>query len=117
MIIHLYNKKGESIRITSGRWDELLNIARRNGWEPLGTEPSEEHLRQRYKNPEGGYDAVEVRKAMESWDGSYRTKDGQSISYADALNFAFALEDAKRKGREGLDEIIRFCKRGAFSIT
>lgn len=117
MIIHLVNPKGESIRVASGRWRELLKLARHHGWEPLGTEPSEEYLRRRYRDPDGGYDAVEVRRAMESWDGSYHTKDGQTITYADALNIAYALEDAKKQGLEGLVEIIRFCKRGSFCIT
>ena len=117
MILHLVNPRGESVMVTSGRWRDILKLAKSHGWEPLGTEPSEKHLRGRYRDPEGGYDAVEVRKAMESWDGTYQTKEGQTITYADSLNIAFALEDAKKGGHEGLEEIIRFCKKGAFSIT
>ena len=60
MILHLVNPRGESVMVTSGRWRDILKLARRHGWEPLGTEPNEKHLRGRYRDPEGGYDAVEL---------------------------------------------------------
>ena len=117
MILNLVNPKGEIIRVTTGRWREFLKLARRHGWDPLGTKPSETHLRGRYKNPEGGYDMGEVRKAMESWSGTYYSKEGQTVTYADSLNIAFALEEVKGEDQEGLAEFIRFCKSGPFSIT
>jgi hypothetical protein len=117
MNLILSNSEGTSIRVTEDRWSELRRLGRSFGWEPLGTEPGDERLKHRYRHPDGGYDPAEVRKEMESWSGTYRTGEGQRVSYADALNFAFALEEAKKQGRQGLDEFIRFLKKGSFSIT
>jgi hypothetical protein len=116
MIIHLRNLDGERTMVTDSRWRELLAVARRFGWEPLGTKLGEEQLKHRYRDPDGGYDPAEVRKEMESWNGTYQTGEGQSVSYADALNLAFALEEAQKKGLEGLEEITGFFKKGSFRI-
>jgi len=117
MDLILGNAGGDSLRVTETRFRELLALGRRYGWEPLGTEPGDERFKHRYRDPDGGYDPAEVRKEMESWSGTYQTGEGQRVSYADALNLAFALEEAKKKGRQGLDDFIRFLKKGSFSIT
>jgi len=117
MNLILSNAGGESVRVTETRFRELLQLGRRFGWEPLGTEPGDERFKHRYRDPDGGYDPAEVRKEMESWSGTYKTGEGQRASYADALNLAFALEEAKKGGHRGIDDFILFLKKGSFSIT
>ncbi|MBN2325362.1 MAG: hypothetical protein JXQ30_16655 [Spirochaetes bacterium] len=117
MNLILSNSGGASVRVTEERWNELRKLGRSFGWKPLGTEPGDERFKHRYRDPDGGYDPAEVRREMESWNGSYRTGEGQRVSYADALNFAFALEEARKQGKGGLDEFIGFLKQGGFTIT
>ena len=117
MIFNLINANGESIRVTNGRWREILKLARTNGWDPLGTKPSEKYLQGRYKNPEGGYDSSQLENAMETWSGTYYSKEGQTVTYADSLNIAFALEEVGDEEQEDIREFIRFCKEGPFIIT
>ena len=117
MNLVLRNHEGKSVMVPEMRWREILVTGRRFGWEPLGTEPETEKFKHRYRDPDGGYDPAEVRKEMESWSGAYNTGEGQRVSYADALNLAFALEEAKKNGAPGLDDTIRFLKKGSFTIT
>jgi len=115
----LQSDSGKSHRLEDGEWRNLLKIARRYGWEPMGTEPNLDYLNQRARNPDGGYDQDVLNKMIETWNGSYLTRERQYVSYADALNIAFALEDAVRdRGIEAeyVRGFISFCKMGRFSI-
>lgn len=115
----LRNDSGETYQFENSEWRNILRVARRNGWQPMGTQPNLEYLNQRARDPDGGYDNRVLKEIIESWKGSYLTKERQFVSYADALNISFALEEAVRnKGIAG-DEVgkfIEFCKMGRFSI-
>jgi hypothetical protein len=78
-----------------------------------------DYLNQRARHPDGGYDEDVLKNIIESWRGSYLTKERQYVTYADALNMAFALEEAVRDNsikEERIGEFISFCKMGRFSI-
>ncbi len=116
----LQNDSGKKHQMENMEWRNILRVARRYGWQPIGTEPNRDYLSQRARNPDGGYDKDVLNSIIESWRGSYLTKERQFVTYADALNMAFALEDAVRDN--GIEEevvrgFISFCKMGRFSIT
>ena len=120
MAFALQNDSGKKHQVENAEWRNILRVARRYGWQPIGTEPNRDYLSQRARNPDGGYDKDVLNSIIESWRGSYLTKERQFVTYADALNMAFALEDAVREN--GIDEeavqgFITFCKMGRFSIT
>jgi hypothetical protein len=115
----LKNESGESFSIENQTWSSALDIARRYGWKPMGTLPNPDFLKKRARDPDGGYDENMYNELMKSWDGSYLTKENQTVTYADALNMAFALEEALDAGllkKSHLAKIIAFCKKGGFSI-
>ena len=117
MILYLTNSEGRCIKITNVQWRSVLELAQQYGWKPMGTKPNEEYLKNRFKNPEGGFDDEEVKQALSSWSGTYYTKEGQIITYADALNLSYALEEAQKDGHEQLKELIGLCKMGGFNIS
>jgi hypothetical protein len=117
MILHLTNREGQSIQITNAQWRISLELALKYGWKPMGTKPNEEHLRKRFKNPEGGFYDEEIKQAASNWSGTYYTNEGQITTYADALNLSFALEEAQKDGHKKLKELIAFCKMGGFNIS
>jgi hypothetical protein len=116
----LHSDSGRVYSVDNAAWRKLLKIARRYGWDPMGTEPNMDYLNQRARNPDGGYDTRVLEEMIESWNGSYLTRERQFVTYADALNIAFSLEDAVRD--QGLDDkeirdFISFCKLGRFTIS
>ncbi|MFW6138099.1 MAG: hypothetical protein ACOC7U_02890 [Spirochaetota bacterium] len=115
--MNLISSTGDTYRIGYNTWKNILNLARKFGWEPAGTKPNQEYLKKRYKNPEGGYDQQGINQEMDNWNGNYQTREGQIVSYADTLNLAFALEEAVKYGHKNLKPLIDFCKRGSFIIT
>jgi hypothetical protein len=117
MILHLINSRGQSIKITNAKWRSFLELALEYGWKPIGTKPNEEYLKNRFNNPDGGFDDEEIQQAVSNWSGTYYTNEGQMITYADALNLSFALEEAQNDGHGQLKELITFCKMGSFSIS
>ena len=117
MILHLTNSDGQVIKITNVQWRSSLELAQHYGWQPMGTKPNEEFLKTRFKNPEGGFDNEKIQQAVSSWSGTYYTKEGQIITYADALNLSFALEEAEKDGHKHLKELIGLCKMGGFNIS
>ena len=117
MILHLTNSEGRVIKITNVQWRSSLELAQQYGWKPIGTKPNVGFLKKRFKNPEGGFDKEKIQQAVSNWSGTYYTKEGQMITYADALNLSFALEEAQKDGHKQLKELIEFCKKGGFSIS
>ena len=115
----LENEKGKRLDVTEQQWRNILKIARRYGWKPMGTRPSIEYLRRRVKNPDGGYDTDMLDDMVKNWNGTYLTGECQAVTYADALNISFALEEAVRQGENNSSDItdmISFCKMGGFSL-
>jgi hypothetical protein len=117
MILHLTNSDGQVIKITNVQWKSSLELAQLYGWQPMGTKPNKEYLKNRFKNPEGGFDNEKIQQAVSNWSGTYYTKEGQMITYADALNLSFALEEAEKDGHKQLKELIGLCKMGGFNIS
>jgi hypothetical protein len=118
--VHLQNNNGESYQIPLSAWRDLLKLAEQNGWKPKGTEPDIEYLKKRARDPEGGYDQKIMDEVIDEWNGTYMTHEHQKVTYADALNMAFALEEALKEGyvyKKHITEFVSFCKRGGFQIT
>lgn len=60
-------------------WEKTLELARFHGWKPLGSRPPV---------------IIGFQGINALWDGTYLTNDGQTITSADALALAEALERA-----------------------
>lgn len=128
MGLSLQNDSGKSLHLENGEWRNYLKVARRYGWNPMGTEPNLDYLNRRARNPDGELDNEVLKEMIEGWNGSYLTRERQFVTYADALNIAFALEEAMRdRGLEAehashashsssVEDFIAFCKLGRFSI-
>lgn len=115
----LENKKHKRLYVTEKQWRNILRIARRHGWKPIGTKPNIEYLRKRTKNPDGGYDTDMLDDLVKNWNGSYLTGENQVVTYADALNISFALEEAIQQGENkssDITDMISFCRMGGFSL-
>lgn len=79
MSTDLKASNGYYIDLSTRGWSDLLTIAFKNGWEPMGTlSPYEE----------------ECLIGPDDWDGNYVTNDFQLVCEADALAIAAALERA-----------------------
>lgn len=93
MGIALSGLKGGYVDLTSSGWENLLNIAAKNGWEPLGTVPHE-------------WSGI----APEEWDGNYFSSDHQTVCAEDTLGIAAALElavsDLEDSPAEWIKEVI-----------
>jgi hypothetical protein len=91
-----------------------------HGWKPLGTIPNSDYLKKRARNPDGGFDRKMVDYELKRWNGSYIQNERQLVSWADALNLSFALEEALRERDSESDSTARnfisFCKKGGFCI-
>jgi hypothetical protein len=136
MGVDLCSESGEDTGFGYVGWSMVLELARRYGWKPQGTEP-----------PEGMDDPS-------TWEGEYESSDGQRVTAADAEALADALTLAvngpklhetvlrmderdreqvrKQLGpelaasyvgvkdfqeyRESLREFVEFCRKGAFCI-
>jgi hypothetical protein len=117
--MYLQNSSGESYRISVGTWRYLLTLAEQHGWKPGGTEPDSEYLKERSRDPDGGYDRKIMDEMFREWNGTYMTQEHQKVTYADALNMAFALEEALKSGtanEELITNFVTFCKKGSFQI-
>ena len=115
----LENERGKRLYVTEKQWRNALRIARRYGWKPMGTQPNIEYLKKRSRDPEGGYDTGVLDELVKSWNGSYLTGEDQTVTYADALNISFALEEAVKRGEYSngdIPDMISFCKMGGFSL-
>jgi hypothetical protein len=93
MGIALSALNGGYIDLNINGWENLFNIAVKNGWEPLGTLPHE-------------WSGI----APEDWNGNYFTNDHQTICAEDALGMAAALElavsDLEEYPVEWIKEVI-----------
>ena len=54
----MQNDSGKSYHMENMEWRNILRVARRYGWRPMGTEPNRDYLIQRARHPDGGYDEV-----------------------------------------------------------
>ena len=88
---------------------ELLDLAQKHGWEPLGT------IGARSLHEDGSYSEEDP-----DWDGNYVTNDWQSVTKEDAGNLAEGLEKAGPQGDRYKEcfrkKLIAFCREGAFHI-
>jgi len=135
MGVDLTSDSGDDFDFGYVGWSFVLELARRYGWKPQGTEPPED------------LDASE-------WEGEYESSDGQRVTAEDARALAGALSaaiddpklhetvlslderDRKRvqkqvgpelaasyvgvkdfeEYRQSLKEFVAFCRKGAFRI-
>jgi hypothetical protein len=87
MIYELFNPFTTiSRRFSRQSWAKALELAKLNGWQPMGTQPPP------------FYD-FELLNA--DWDGTYLTNEGQAVIAEDALSLADALQ-------KSLDDIPDF---------
>lgn len=83
----LYSKNDEHYRFNISSWSALLDLAERQGWEPMGTILYEYEYDDEDNRINSGVLDVE-------WEGTYYSNDGQIVVVDDALNLANALENA-----------------------
>ena len=86
---------GGYFRWTNSGWDDVLNSAESNGWQPTGTGP-----------PRG------ILKA--DWPGNYYGTEGQRVYARDAKRLAEALK--RGDGNGYYRKFIKFCRAGSFRI-
>ena len=118
--MYLRNQNGDNYDIPVSTWRYMLKLAEQFGWQPVGTQPDAGYLKQRARDPDGGFDQRMADELISRWNGTYMTQDHQRVTYADALNMAFALEEALKESnvnKEHIAEFVAFCKRGSFQIT
>ena len=117
--MYLINIRSGSIKISDEVWRYMLKLAKQYGWSPLGTIPNKDYLKNRAKNPEGGYEEDVIEQEISNWNGDYVKSEHQIITWADALNMSYALEEALQsnlKNKENVKELIEFCKKGSFFL-
>ena len=111
---------GGYFRWMNTAWIEVLKLAEKHGWEPLGVGPPRNY-----------------RKAQ--WSGGiYFSNDGQRVYARDAYRIADALESALKQlsgsttsmgcnernrnwfatvqGRRALRQFIKYCRKGSYRI-
>ena len=87
MIYELFNPPTRiSRKFSRQSWAKALELAKLNGWQPLGTQPP------------ASYD---FHLLNADWDGTYLTNEGQIVTAVDALSLADALQ-------KSLDDIPDF---------
>jgi hypothetical protein len=96
-------------------WRKVLSLAKRYGWQPMGTEPPQ------WDRDGAGEDRVAAENAetLASWDGDYYCNNFQTVNARDARNLADALERALPEfpeARQTLQRFIAYCRAGAFRI-
>jgi len=117
----------DDIHLNIWAWSSVLRLARRYGWEPMGTEMPTREL---------------CGTCVDDWNGTYFSNDGQTILSADAQAIAHALElalaempKAYKQGElqppsametdsvfcgpeweELIKTVIDICRKGAFYI-
>jgi len=90
MIYQLSNQNNpqHALRLNSGAWYDILDLALDYGWNPLGT------VRDPYAlSPVGGWSGFDI-EALDFWSGSYTSEVGSLVLLDDALNLADALDQA-----------------------
>jgi len=112
----LENERGKRLYVTEKQWRNVLRIARRYGWKPMGTRPNIEYLKKRSRDPDGGFDNGVFDELVKSWNGSYLTGENQIVTYADALNISFALEESVKYSNNDISDMISFFKMGGFTL-
>jgi hypothetical protein len=115
--------RGGYFRFSNSAWCAVLELAYEYGWEPAGTEAPEFT----FYAPDGvtvdEAQTREWRQHYRNWDGSYFGNAFQVVCDEDAANIAEALEralddvpDLSEGWKDYLQEFIKFCRAGAFSI-
>ncbi len=91
--------KGGYFRCTHSGWGDVLELAQEFSWQPMGTEPNENELRQlrsalrkKGKTPEQVKRAVS--RARKTDRGPYHSNDGLTVVARDAKAIAYALGTA-----------------------
>ena len=78
MIYELFNPPTRiSRRFSRQSWAKALELAKLNGWQPMGTQPPPFH---------------DFHLLNADWDGTYLTNEGQTVTDVDALSLANALQ-------------------------
>ena len=108
MSMYLQSAYADDMVIGLSAWGNVLELAVKHGWQPVGTQPP-------YYWSTGDYSSdVE-------WPGSYEYNDQQVVTAPDAAALAEALSRALEAGddigeREFIGQFIELAKRGAFTI-
>jgi hypothetical protein len=91
MSFDIHGKDGAYFRTNNWGWGELLKLACKYGWQPVGTEaPGEVTI----TDPKTGESWRERYHDPEKWDGTYFTNDYQIVTDADAKALGETLERA-----------------------
>ena len=78
MIYELFNPPTMiSRKFSRQSWAKALDLAKLNGWQPMGTQPPTSH---------------DFHLLNADWDGTYLTNEGQMVTAVDALSLANALQ-------------------------
>ncbi len=75
MRVILYHPDGESLQLSDGEWNQLLENAKAGGWKPAGTLPP----------------PIDLEHARDRWSGSYNPVIGQTVTRNDAKALADSL--------------------------
>jgi hypothetical protein len=100
----LIDALGQSLRLTTGLWMEVLLTAEANGWQPARTAP-----------PPRDWSLSEPVTAAQPWDGDYSEACGQLVTRADAVSLGTALQSASGLTPK-VAAVAEFCIHDSFMI-
>lgn len=100
----LIDALGQSLRLTTGLWMEVLRIAEANGWQPARTAP-----------PPRDWSLSGPVTAVQTWDGDYSEPRGQLVTRADAVSLGTALQSAPGLTSK-VAAVAEFCIHDSFMI-
>jgi hypothetical protein len=103
-LVILIDALGQSLRLTTGLWMEVLRTAEVNGWQPARTAP-----------PPRDWSLSEPVKEAQPWDGDYLEPRGQLVTRADAVNLGTALQSAVGLTPK-VAAVAEFCIHDSFMI-
>ena len=100
----LIDALGQSLRLTTGLWMEVLRTAEVNGWQPARTAP-----------PPRDWSLSEPVKEAQPWDGDYLEPRGQLVTRADAVSLGTAPQSAVGLTPKAA-AVAEFCIHDSFMI-
>ena len=100
----LIDALGQSLRLTTGLWMEVLRTAEGNGWQPARTAP-----------PPRDWSLSQPVKEAQPWDGDYFEPRGQLVRRADAVSLGTALQSAPGLTPR-VAAVAEFCIHDSFMI-
>jgi hypothetical protein len=103
-LVILIDALGQSLRLTTGLWMEVLRTAEVNGWQPARTAP-----------PPRDWSLSEPVKEAQPWDGDYLEPRGQLVTRTDAVNLGTALQSAVGLTPK-VAAVAEFCIHDSFMI-